>query len=174
MDEKLVTMISKSPSKYKRPRILTIDECCNNNQIILLAKKLLADKHVDGCFPIWDQARVQADGSVIHVRAGYAKGGPSDFDWGKPKKRHSFKDSLVAQMIELQVINYDVLFLSENTRMTRDGVRRLLLNSSCREPGTHLMALYKKGKTNYSNYCKKVLQIIEDWIPVEVFQEVLI
>ncbi len=174
MDKKLVTKISKSPSKYKRPRILTIDECCNNNQIIMLVEKLLAEKLVDGCFPVWDQARVQADGSVIHVRVGYAKGGPPDFDWGKPKKRHSFKDSLVAQMIEFQLKDKDVFFLSENTRMNRDGVRRLLLNSPHREPNTHLMAIYKKGKTNYSDYCEKLTQLIEDWVPVKVFQELLI
>ena len=174
MDKKLATMISKSPSKYNRARILTVDECCNNSQIVALAKKLLADKHVVGCFPVWDQLRIQSDGTVINVRAGCAYGGPPDFDWGKPKKYDSFPDSLVAQFVEEYAKNYEVFFLSENTSMNKNGVRSLLLNAPHREPNTHLIALYKKGRTNYLDYCKKVAEIIEVWVSAKIFQEVLI
>jgi len=174
MANSLVTKISRSPSRYERPRILMIDECCNNVDIAALAERVLRSKDVDGCFPIWDQARVQEDGSVIHVRGGYAEGGSPEFDWGKPKKRHSFPDLYIAQLIEAQVKNTDVFFLSENTRMNEDGVRMLLRDNTKREPNTHLVAIYKGGKTEYPKYCEAIELMIHGWEFSAEFEEFLV
>lgn len=174
MSKTLVTMISNSPSKYERPRILTIDECCNNGDIAALAERVLGSKDVDGYFPIWDQARVREDGTVINVRGGYTEAGPPDFDWGKPKKHHSFPDLLIAQMIEDQVKDYDVFFLSENTKMNEGGVRKLLSGNANRNPNTHLVAIYKKGNTGYPEYCEEVERMIHGWEFFAEFKEVLL
>ena len=174
MKKTLVTRVSRSPSRYERLRILAVDECCNNGEIVALAEKLLRGNYIDGCFPIWDQARVRADGTVIHVSAGYLGSVPPDFDWGTPKKHHSFPDSVVAQLVETYVKSYDVFFLSENTKMNEGGIRGLLRNASGRATDTHLVALYKKGKTEYSDYSEQVAQKIQDWVFTVDFQEVLI
>ena len=174
MKKTLVTRVSKSPSMYERPRILVVDECCNNGEIIVLAEKLLKGKFIDGCFPIWDQARIRADGTVIHVNAGYVGPVPSGFDYGVPMKHHSFPDSFIAQLVEAYVKSYDVFFLSENTKMNEDGIRKLLRDNKCRAKNTHLITLYKKGKTEYSDYIEQVTHKIQNWVFTVEFQEVLI
>ena len=175
MPNTVQTIISKRPSPYQKPRVLAVDECCNNRHVADLARRLLDAGALSACLPIWDQARKQSDGTVIHVRAGVTGGGPPDFDWGKPLIHYSYPDKYVAILVKANTSSYDVVFVSENVKLDPRGIRKLL-RSEC-EPlkaDDHLIALYKKGKTDYEQFCQHVFDKVIAWSFETPYHEELI
>lgn len=125
---------------------------------------MVHDDTVYGCFPMWDQARIRDDGTWIHVRAGVVNGFPPGEDTGKPAKHASFSDEMVAQTICAHLLSYDVVFISENTKLNEKGIRSLIRKAAISlQGGVQLAALYKRGRTSYPEYCNKLKKKIEAW-----------
>jgi len=109
---------------------------------------------------LWNQRRVRADGSIRYVLGGLQKRRvplpASDWDWGVPEKGARWDDQMALRMLIGQFYHRSpVVLLSENTRMDRLGLRRLLRERERVAPildrriADHLSltALFKKGRT---------------------------
>lgn len=168
-------LIDETPSltidDLKKPPVIAIDECCDHPMIQDMAIKLLLAGYADRSTPLWNQRRVRKDGSILYVLGGLSKTDikREDCDQGVSQKGARWDDQMVLHLLLGNLYHRNpVVLLSENTKMDRFGLRRLLREvvapALSRRADDHLaiIALFKKGKTSYEDYCRRVVEKFVD------------
>lgn len=149
---------------------VAVDECLNRSEIIRLVESLVGRGLVFIAGPIWHQIRVLANGTLVSTPGTPNRNSPLQVgrDIGKPLKHFSWSDLDVVQSLVAWLDTYNkVILLTENLNTDQKGLRNLLnklvkphVNNYHRNK-LSFVVLYKKGKTNIDDYCRKVEQIVE-------------
>jgi len=162
---------SRDLSNTLERSFVAVDECLNRPEIIRLVESLVGRGLVFIAGPIWHQIRVLADSTLVSTPGTPDRNSPSQIgrDIGKPLKHFSWSDLEVVQSLVAWLDTYNkVILLTEDVKTDKKGLRKLLnklvkphINSYHRNR-ISFVVLYKKGKTNIEDYCRKVEQIVED------------
>jgi hypothetical protein len=165
--------LGPSDQRRKNP-YLGIDECLNRTEITDLVRSLVSSGLVNMAGPLWYQTRERDGVIVCSVLGGIDRDSmlkePNALihDIGVPVKHHSWSDFRVAQMLVAHFISHDnLILLSENTKKDQRGLRRILNKVvapalALRPEPLCLVALFKKGKTTITDYCRRVGEFVRE------------
>jgi hypothetical protein len=154
--------------------LVCVDECLNRREIRGLCRELLTSGITGGCDSLWYQLRRHQDGthSLLHG-GGKPSVLPPGYELGLPVKRWKWPDRKVAEALVVRFACSDrLVFLSENTRLDRDGIRRILRDEVAEALAVHnhgrfaLLSIFKRGKTPISRFVASV----RDMLRMHVFQ----
>jgi hypothetical protein len=146
-----------------------IDECLNHLVIHQLGRKLVEQELAYAWRTLWYQFRQKEDGSH------------SGHEIGVPIKHWSWSDEEVAAMLISLFGSADrVVLLSENTRRNQGGLRQILQTEIApvlktqRAGKLSLLAIFKKGKTDISQFAIEVETMLTSYTFTSGFAELLV
>lgn len=158
--------------------MIAVDECLNNKIIKATIIDLCLRDIVGGADPLWSQLREREDGELLVVSGGSKvnSNNSSSFDYGIPVKHSSWNDKRVASHALQMLIHSNVILLTENTKLDKNGLRRVLRDEvePRLEGHVSLVALFKRGKTSYEDYLSAVVNFCENEQLCGGYREVLL
>jgi len=166
----LSTVINADIREYDRGPLICLDESLNNQTVQATIETLLKrGLAADSCY-LWSQPRIRTDGSLVSVMGGLRRHvSIPGLDLGRPAKYLSWDDRLVVYRLLAHFTTYTTLvLLTENTKTAQFGLRRLLriyvkpYLSTNHLDRFSLTALFKKWRTNYPDYCRRVAEVFEE------------
>ena len=154
---------SKSAGRTKLP-LIAVDECLNNKKVNDTVIGLCLRDIVGGADPLWSQLRERDDGELLVVTGSVKGNNNESFDYGKPVRHSSWNDKRVVTHALNMLIHSNVILLTENTKLDKNGLRRVLREEVAPRLEKHvsLAALFKRGKTSYENYLSSVVNFCEN------------
>jgi hypothetical protein len=161
-DQLTASVLDNSLPDRPHEPLLAIDECLNH-PVVKSAVALACNEGLAiGADPLWNQRRVREDGSVCYVWGGVPRGFKAPFDVGKPEKHAVWDDQSVVYCLVAKLIQSNVVLLTENIRFDEFGVRKLLRDvvAPKLQDTVSLTALFKSGRTSYSDYCDRVIDAL--------------
>lgn len=167
---------TRPASSSKRAWYLAIDESSDHPTVRTATRASLKAGIISGAGPVWNQRRERDDGSIGYAAGGMPRDLAHQLDWGKPQKHVSWPDTHVILWVVGLLNTHDVVFVSENLRQDNLGVRRLLSKhvAPCLDQSFSLVGYFKRGTTEYSEYCRSLAAFIGSDATVPGYQEIVV
>jgi hypothetical protein len=173
-------VIPRSVDRWYFAPSIGFDECMNRRDLKELGAKLFAERAVTTVVPLWWQLREQANGDRV---VGHGSDPPVFPGMGRtvPVPGFSVPDThVLCQLLYLFFSADKVVFLSENTKRDRNGIR-VLLDTVMRPAidqyhANHfsLVVLMKQRRTSYEAYLAEVERVVREhkFVPGYSYQAV--
>jgi hypothetical protein len=161
------------------PPLIAIDECLNSETTSQAVAKLCSEGLAGGSGPLWLEQRTRPDGSIYYAAGGVSKASSLPWDRGVQTKGFVWDDQNVVAWLAFQLhAGRPLVLLTENMARDELGLRRILrehVGPAVDARGDlALHALFKKGKTSYSDYWAQVRLIFQGRQWANGYHEVLI
>jgi hypothetical protein len=149
--------------------LIVRDECLNNPTIDSTISALCRGGLASGSRDLWYQPRIRNDGSLLMVMGRPNKELLPSLDIGKQLKHASWDDQYIVYLLVGHfAISAKLVLLSENIKNDRLGLRHLLTDyikpylSLYHRNIFSLTVLFKKGGSNYEDYCKHIIKFFRE------------